>query len=70
MTNFKRSYTVCLRDFRCYLRVASLSSTPIICHVHCLYVIKSPRFAFEGQNMTFTVNVLPSCILYRDAGSG
>ena len=35
-----------------------------------LYVFKSPRFAFEGQNMTFTVNVLPSCILYCDAGPG
>ena len=35
-----------------------------------LYVLKSPRFAFEGQNMTFTVNVLPSCILYCDAGPG
>ena len=35
-----------------------------------LYVFKSPRFAFEGQNMTFTVNVLPSCILYCDAEPG
>ena len=35
-----------------------------------LYVFKSPRFAFEGQNMTFIVNVLPSCILYCDAGPG
>ena len=26
-------------------------------------------FAFEGQNMTFTVNVLLSSILYCDAGS-
>ena len=25
-------------------------------------------FAFEGQNMTFTVNVLLSCILYCDVG--
>ena len=27
-------------------------------------------FAFEGRNMTFTVNVLLTCILYRDAGPG
>ena len=27
-------------------------------------------FAFEGQDMTFTVNVFLSCILYRDAGPG
>ena len=26
-------------------------------------------FDFEGQNMTFTVNVLLSCILYCDVGS-
>ena len=28
------------------------------------------EFAFEGKNMTFTVNVLLTCILYRDAGPG
>ena len=28
------------------------------------------EFAFEGQNMTFTVNVLLTCILYCDAGPG
>ena len=27
-------------------------------------------FAVEGQDMTFTVNVFFSCILYRDAGPG
>ena len=27
-------------------------------------------FAFEGQNMTLTVNVLLTCILNRDAGPG
>ena len=27
-------------------------------------------FAFEGQNMTFTVYVLVTCILYCDAGPG
>ena len=26
------------------------------------------EFAFEGQNMPFTVNVLLTCILFRDAG--
>ena len=49
-----------LQNFRCYLRVISLSLTPIICHVLvycfgsflfqglflCLQV-----FAFKGQNM-------------------
>ena len=29
-----------------------------------------PVFAFEGQDMTFIVNVFLSCILYRDAGPG
>ena len=28
------------------------------------------EFAFEGQNMTFTVNVLFTCITYCDAGPG
>ena len=29
------------------------------------------EFAFEGQNMAFTVNMLLTCILYdRDAGPG
>ena len=28
------------------------------------------EFAFEGQNMTFTVNVLLTCITYCDAGPG
>ena len=27
-------------------------------------------FAFEGQDMTLTVNVFLSCILYRDTGPG
>ena len=27
-------------------------------------------FAFEGQNMTITVNMLLTCILYFDAGPG
>ena len=28
------------------------------------------EFAFEGQNMTFTVNVLFTCIIYCDARLG
>ena len=28
------------------------------------------EFAFKGQNMTFTVNVLFTCIIYCDAGPG
>ena len=28
------------------------------------------EFAFEGQNMAFTENVLLTCIPYRDAGPG
>ena len=28
------------------------------------------EFAFEGQNMKFNVNVLLTCIIYRDAGPG
>ena len=51
--------------------------TSIICHVlvHCFesfllqdMVLDLQEFAFEGQNMTFTVNVLLTCILYCDAG--
>ena len=38
------------------------------------YMFSNPQiFAFEGQNIrniTFTVNVLLTCILYCDAGSG
>ena len=50
--------------------------TSVICHV-LLYCFDSfllqdmfldlQEFAFEGQIMTFTVKVLLSCILYRDA---
>ena len=51
----------------------------IICHVlvHCFDSIllqdaflDLQEIAFEGQNMTFTVNVLLTCILYCDAGPG
>ena len=65
-----------LLDFRCYLHVASLSLTPIICHVlvYCFLLISIARylqeFAFEGQNMTLTVNVLFTRITYCDAGPG
>ena len=75
MANIKRSG---LRDFCCYLHVSSLSfDTSIICHVlvHCFdsfllqeMLLGLQEFAFEGQNMTITVNVLLTCILYRDAG--
>ena len=60
-----------LLDFRCYLRVASLSLT------HCFrsfllqdMFLNLQVFSFEGKNMTFTVNVLLTCILYCDAGPG
>ena len=53
--------------------------TSIICHVLVHWfdsfllqemLLDLQEFAFEGQNMTFTVNVLLTCILYRDAGPG
>ena len=53
--------------------------TSIICHVlvHCFdsfllqdIFLDLQEFAFEGQNMTFTVNVLLTCIPYCDAGPG
>ena len=51
--------------------------TFIICHALVLCFGSFPLqdmflnlqvFAFEGQNMTFTVNVLLTCILYCDTG--
>ena len=65
-------------DFRClYLRVASSNLTPLICHVLVRWfgsfllqdMFISPQvFDFEGQNMTFIVNVLLACIfLYCEA---
>ena len=51
--------------------------TSVICHVlvDCFNSLQDmfldlQGFAFEGKNMTFTVNVLLTCILYRDAGPG
>ena len=58
-------YGTGLHDFRrLYLHVASSSLTPIICHVlvYCFgsfllqdMFLSLQIFAFEGQNMTFTV---------------
>ena len=69
-----------LHDFRClYLHVASSSLTPLICHVlvDCFgsYLLQDmflslQVYTFEGQNMTFIVNVLLTCILCFDAGLG
>ena len=53
--------------------------TSMICHVlvYCFFsfllqdiFLSLQEFAFEGQNMTFTVNVLFTCIIYCDAGPG
>ena len=53
--------------------------TSIICHVlvYCFgsfllqdISLSLHEFAFEGQNMTFTMNVLFTCIIYCDAGPG
>ena len=55
-----------LLDFRCYLPVASLSLTFLLQDIF----LSLQEFAFEGQNMTFTVNVLITCIIYCDAGPG
>ena len=62
-----------LLDFRCYLHVASLSLTPLL--AFCSFLLQDiflshQEFAFEGQNMTFTVNVLFTCITHCDAGPG
>ena len=46
--------------------------TSIICHVlvYCFGSFLFQEFAFEGQNMTFTVKVLFTCIIYCHAGPG
>ena len=51
--------------------------TSIICHVYCFgsfllqdIFLSLQEFVFEGQNMTFTVNVLLTCIIYCDTGPG
>ena len=70
-----------LFDFRCYLGCRFVEfDASIICHmlVYCFllisiarYILSLQEFAFEGQNMTFTVNVLFTCIAYCcDAGPG
>ena len=46
-----------------------------LCIVFCSFLLQDiflslHEFAFEGQNMTFTVNVLFTCITYCDAGPG
>ena len=38
--------------------------------VYCFGSFLFQEFAFEGQNMTFTVNVLFTCIIYCHAGPG
>ena len=54
-----------------------ISAVIIICHVlvYCFgsfllqdMFLSLQVFAFEGQNMTFTVNVLLTCMLNCDAG--
>ena len=53
--------------------------TCVICQVfmHCLgsfllqdMLLSLHEFAFEGQNMKFTVEISLTCILYCDAGAG
>ena len=50
-----------LHSFRCYRHVALQSLTPG-CNLPCVYallrLISNARFAFDGQNMKFTVNML------------
>ena len=65
----------------CYLRVVSLSLTPLnlacgsvllglISIARFVSFFKSLVFAFKGQNMTFAANVLLTRILYCNAGPG
>ena len=50
--------------------------TSVICRafMHCLgsFLLQGMlhEFAFDEQNMKFTANMLLTCILYCDAGSG
>ena len=64
--------TTGLHDFRCYLRVPSFGTSTIY-HllVYCIgsfllqdLFLSLQVFAFKGQNITFTVNVLLTPILY------
>ena len=46
---------------------------PVLCFGSFLFqdmFLNLQVFAFEGQNMTFTVKVLLTCIPYCDAGPG
>ena len=65
-----------LHGFRCYLHVIEFD-TNVLCHVftHCIgsfllqdMLLSLHEFAFEGQNMNFTVNMLLTCILYCAPG--
>ena len=38
--------------------------------LHDMFLNLQVQFAFEGQNMTLTVNVLLTCFLNRDTGPG
>ena len=69
MANFKRSYACRFVEF----------DISVICHVlvDCFgsfllqdMFLNLQVFAFEGQDMMFTVNVLLTCILYCGAGPG
>ena len=75
------SHVIGLRDFCALLSACCLVEfdTSIICHalVYCLgsfllqdLFLSLQVFAFKGQNMTFTVNVLLTRILYCDTGPG
>jgi len=55
----------------------SMFDTPVICHVFMPFLgsfvlqgmfLSLQVFAFEGQNMKFTVKILLTCTLYCDAG--
>ena len=68
-----------LLDFRClYLHVASPGLTSLICdalvYCFCSFLLQIPGslqvFAFEGQNIIFTVNMLLTCILYCGCAPG
>ena len=73
--NFKRSALFPLLSAWCFVEF----DTSIICHVlvYCFgsFLLQDPflslqLFAFKGRNMTFTVNVLLTRILYCDPGPG
>ena len=53
-----------MTDFMSNVNTKSVSATP------AYIFLNLQEFAFEGQNMTFTVNVLFTCIIYCDARPG